>query len=75
MKPFQRTNSVRVVYRKTPSGSSRALVRRRKSNKSTCAICKKPLRGSVGSKQRIYGGYICHRCLQHLIKSTMRGTS
>ncbi|WP_048057653.1 50S ribosomal protein L34 [Metallosphaera cuprina] len=75
MKPFQRTGSIRKIYRRVPSGKSKILVKRERRNKSNCALCKRPLRGDLRSVQRIYGGYLCHICLKNLIKMSMRGNS
>ncbi|MCY0850489.1 sigma factor G inhibitor Gin [Sulfuracidifex metallicus] len=75
MKPYQRTSSLKKVYRRLPSSRTGVLLRKKRPSVAKCAICKKPLKGSVGSKQRIYGGFICHKCLQSLIKLSMRGIS
>ncbi len=44
-----------------------------------CAMCKKELRGVSfeGSKSekrptRMYGGYLCHKCLEKVIKKKVR---
>ncbi|BCS92099.1 50S ribosomal protein L34e [Metallosphaera javensis (ex Sakai et al. 2022)] len=75
MKPYQRTSSLKKVYRRLPSSKTGVIFRKKKQGVAKCAMCKKPLRGNVGSKQRMFGGYLCHKCLQNLIKLSMRGIS
>lgn len=84
--PQHRSRSVRRVYVKLPSSRSTIHYEKRKNGSAVCAICKKPLRGvknNNGGKlsksekrpERIYGGYICHKCLEYLVKQTTRGIS
>lgn len=76
----------RIIIRRSPNGRLIVLVRRKKGDAPKCAICKRPLRGikkyipyelkHVNKSQkrisRPYGGYICHRCLERIIKEKAR---
>ncbi|BFH73462.1 50S ribosomal protein L34e [Sulfurisphaera javensis] len=84
--PHYRSTSYRKIHVRLPSSKSTIHYERRKNNVAKCAICKKPLKGvktnflSKYSKtekrpERIYGGYICHHCLEILIKQSLRGSS
>jgi len=78
----------RIIQRKTPSGRITIIVKKKKGKVAKCAICKRPLNGIIRdhprnlsrinkSKKRvsrIYGGYICHRCLERLLKNKVRET-
>ncbi|QKQ99946.1 50S ribosomal protein L34e [Metallosphaera tengchongensis] len=75
MRPFQRTSSLRKISRRTPSGKSKTLLKSRRRNSKTCASCKKLLRGNLRSENRMFGGYLCHRCLSKYIKVSLRGIS
>ncbi|EHP69404.1 MAG: 50S ribosomal protein L34e [Metallosphaera yellowstonensis] len=75
MKPFQRSTSLRKLYRRTPSGKISVIFYRRKDSVAKCSICKRPLRGSMDSSSRQYGGYLCHKCLSMGIKLAVRGIS
>jgi large subunit ribosomal protein L34e len=85
-KPEFRSRSWRKVHVKLPSNKSTVHFERRKNSNAVCAICKKPLRGIITDNvnkfsktqkrpERPYGGYICHSCLEKLIKSSLRGIS
>jgi large subunit ribosomal protein L34e len=76
----------RIIKRKTPSGRITIIVKKKKGNPPRCAICKRPLQGVVRAHpsdlarinktqkrvSRIYGGYLCHKCLERLIKNKVR---
>jgi len=76
----------RFIQRKTPSGRITIIVKKKKGKVSKCATCKRSLNGIVrvhprdlarinkSQKRvsRIYGGYLCHRCLERLLKSKVR---
>jgi len=63
---------------RVPSGKVVIHYEKEKRNKDKCAMCKNELRGvyhgygnlSKSSRvvKRIYGGYLCHKCLQKLIE-------
>ncbi|BCU70663.1 50S ribosomal protein L34e [Stygiolobus caldivivus] len=82
--PQQRSRSLRRVYIRTPSGKSKIHYEDKKTSEAVCAICKEPLRGVKTDKvykysktekrpERPFGGYLCHKCLERLIKNTLRG--
>ena len=84
--PQQRSRSYRRIYIRLPTGKTVIHYERKKNNIAVCAICKKPLRGVITNgaykfsktekrPERMYGGYICHNCLELLIKQTVRGIS
>ncbi|BAB65394.1 50S ribosomal protein L34e [Sulfurisphaera tokodaii] len=84
--PHYRSTSYRKIHTKLPSGKSTIHYERRKNNRAVCAICKKPLQGvktnllykyskTEKRPERMYGGYICYKCLENLIKQTLRGSS
>ena len=76
----------RLVVRRTPGGRITVLIKKAKGQKHKCAICKRPLFGVVHDHprrlrkypksqkrvSRIFGGYLCHRCLEKLIKESVR---
>ena len=76
----------RILVRRTPGGRISIIVKKAKGDYPKCAICKKPLRGIVRDHprnlkkypisqkrvSRIYGGNLCHRCLETLIKRAIR---
>jgi len=76
----------RMIKRKTPSGKLTVIVKKKKGKPMKCAICKRTLNGIVrvhprdlsrinkSQKRvsRIYGGYLCHRCLERLLKREAR---
>ena len=76
----------RIVIRRTPGGRITILIKKAKGDYAKCAICKEPLRGVVRDHprrlrkypktqkrvSRIYGGYLCHKCLENLLKKAVR---
>jgi len=78
----------RVVQRKTLSGRITIIVKKKKGKVTKCAMCKRPLNGIVREHprdlarinrsqkriSRIYGGHLCHRCLDRLLKNKVRET-
>ena len=76
----------RLVVRRTPGGRITVLIKKKKGKMSRCALCKEKLRGvardhprylrkypkSQKRVSRIFGGYLCHRCLERLIKEEVR---
>ncbi|HIP90427.1 MAG TPA: 50S ribosomal protein L34e [Candidatus Nanopusillus sp.] len=76
----------RIIIRRTPGGRISMLIKKAKGNPPKCAVCKKPLRGVVRDHprklrkynktqkrvSRIFGGYLCHSCLEKLLKETIR---
>ncbi|BFI73246.1 50S ribosomal protein L34 [Nanoarchaeota archaeon] len=74
------------LYRKTPSGNITVIVKLKKGNRPRCAICGKELQGLPGlhyakyrklnlSQKRVsrkYGGYLCHKCLEKILKEKVR---
>ncbi|MEM5821337.1 MAG: 50S ribosomal protein L34e [Candidatus Aenigmatarchaeota archaeon] len=75
-----------MLKRKTPSGKITIIIKKRKGDYVKCAICKRILNGVVKEHprdlsrinktqktvSRIYGGYLCHKCLEKLLKSKIR---
>ncbi|MCI2414638.1 MAG: 50S ribosomal protein L34e [Candidatus Aramenus sp.] len=85
-RPALRSRSLRKISVKLPSGRSATHYERRKNSEAVCAMCKRPLRGvptngvnklskTKKRPQRMFGGYLCHSCLEKLIKSSLRGNS
>ncbi|NON63481.1 50S ribosomal protein L34e [Acidianus sp. RZ1] len=85
-KPFLRSNSFRKIKVRLPSGKTIVHYERKRNGVAHCAICHKPLRAVPTNRvnkysrkekrpERQYGGYLCHKCLEELIKLSMRGTS
>ncbi|MEM0325342.1 MAG: 50S ribosomal protein L34e [Nanopusillaceae archaeon] len=76
----------RILKRKTPSGKITIIIKKKKGDYAKCAICKKILNGVVREHprdlarinktqkrvSRIYGGYLCHKCLERLLRSKIR---
>lgn len=77
----------RIIKRVTPSGRITILEKPKKEGKRLCAICKRPLNGigrytkvQIRSRvnktrkrvSRIYGGYLCHKCLERILKERLR---
>jgi len=74
------------LIRKTPSGRITVIVKLRKGNVPRCAICGRKLQGLPAlhpskyrrlnlSQKRVsrkYGGYLCHKCLENLLKEKVR---
>ncbi len=87
-RPALRTGSRRRVFVRTPGGETVIHYEKRKPGPARCAICGRPLAGvprlrSVELRQlartrkrpeRIYGGVLCHECLEKLLKKTIRET-
>lgn len=82
--PQQRSRSLRRVQIRAPSGRTVTHYEDKKNSQALCAICKKPLRGVKTNKihkysktekrpERPFGGYLCHDCLERLIKLAVRG--
>lgn len=82
VRPKLRSRSYRRIYVKLPSGITTVHYEKRKDNIAKCAICGKFLHGVKSDNkfsktekrpERIYGGTLCHECLENLIKRTVRG--
>lgn len=74
----QKSHSRRKRSVRTPGGHTKIHYSRFKQGVSKCGVCGIPLNGIVsGSKseksvERPYGGYLCHNCLESLIKLIVR---
>lgn len=82
VKPKLRSRSYRRIHVKLPSGKAVIHYEKRKNKSGKCAICGKPLHGVNESNklsktekrpERTYGGVLCHRCLENLVKQSVRG--
>lgn len=85
-KLWQRSNSKRRVYRRTPSGVTVVHYELRNVNVAKCSICGAQLGGvprlnlsslrklakTEKRPERIYGGTLCHRCLASILKEAAR---
>jgi len=85
-RPALRTRSRRRVYRRTPGGRTVIHYEKRKPGPARCAICGTPLNGvprlrpvelrklplSQRRPERIFGGVLCVKCLEKLLKKTVR---
>lgn len=73
-----KSHSMRRRYIRTPGGLTKIRYSRFKSDAPICGVCGAPLNGvrdgskSEKSVERPYGGYLCHRCLETLIKLSVR---
>ncbi|BDC19354.1 50S ribosomal protein L34e [Acidianus sp. HS-5] len=85
-KPQFRSRSYRRIHVKTPSGKSKIHFEKKKNKIAHCSKCGNPLNGvkinkvylfSLSEKrpERPFGGYLCHKCLEDLIKMSVRGIS
>ncbi len=84
--PRLRSTSAKAHVRKTPRGKISTIYRPKKPSKAVCAICKMrlaavPKRSPVHMgklaktekrPERMYGGVLCHNCLQSLLKERIR---
>jgi len=76
----------KYLIRKTPSGRISIIVKLKRGNVPRCAICGRKLQGLLSlhpskyrrlnlSQKRVsrkYGGYLCHKCLENLLKEELR---
>jgi len=76
----------RIIKRRTPGGRITILIKKAKGSYAKCAICKEPLQGVVRDHprnlrkypksqkrvSRIFGGHLCHKCLERIIKENVR---
>lgn len=80
-----KSGSLRRRYVRTPGGVTKVHYSRFKSGMPRCGICGSYLNGIISdskevrrasrsekSVERPYGGNICHRCLEMLIKLSVR---
>lgn len=85
-KPQFRSRSYRKLHVKTPGGKSKIHFEKKSNKIPHCSICKAPLNGVKTNKiysfslsqkrpERPFGGYLCHKCLENLIKMSVRGIS
>lgn len=80
-----KSNSMRMVYVKTPGNRVVVHYRARNPSISRCALCKEPLKGvprllpakarntaiSKRRPSRPYGGYACTKCMRKMIKDSI----
>lgn len=85
-RPSQRTRSRKRSPKRLPGGGATMHYKKEKVGASRCARCSRVLSGvprlaqsSMGkltasqkSIQRMYGGQLCHICLQDLLKHVVR---
>ncbi len=80
-RPSERTTKRRKIYKKTPKGTVKKIVKRRTTTKAKCAICGKTLQGVKTTKGlaktkkrpgRKYSGHLCSTCTQKIIKLQTR---
>ncbi len=64
MKPSHRSRSRRKIYRRTPSGKVKIIIREKKKKNGRCGICKSKIKFKKNS--RILGD-ICNSCLSTVI--------
>ncbi|AWR97306.1 50S ribosomal protein L34e [Acidianus sulfidivorans JP7] len=83
--PKLRSRSYRKIHVRLPSGKSVIHYERKKNNTAKCQICGKELFSVDTNKitnlsksekrpNRIFGGVLCHECVETLIKQVVRGT-
>jgi len=67
MKPYQRSRSVRKIFKKTPSGRTVIHTKRREKGKENkCEICGVSI-SRMRKNGRVFGGMICHRCISRIL--------
>ncbi|HIP66318.1 MAG TPA: 50S ribosomal protein L34e [Pyrodictium sp.] len=85
-RPALRTRSRRRVYRRTPGGRTVIHYEKRKPGPARCGMCGMPLNGvprlrpvelrnlplSQKRPERMFGGVLCVRCLEKVLKKTIR---
>lgn len=88
-RPSQRTRSRRRSPKRLPGGGATVRYKKEKIKSSHCARCNRVLSGvpklarsktakltaSRKRVQRMYGGQLCHACLQDLLKRVVRERS
>jgi large subunit ribosomal protein L34e len=76
----------KALYRKTPSGKTARLTKKKKPKPSTCALCDSRLHATPKASrsavrklshtqrrpERMFGGVLCGNCTQHLVKTKAR---
>ena len=86
MRPGRRTHRLRKVYRRTPGGNNSILFKLKRPKKATCAICGAKLAGVPNETpvnmrrmaktkkrpERKFGGVLCHKCAEKVIKYKAR---
>lgn len=77
---------MKKVKKRTPGGRIVVHLKKKKPKIARCAICKKPLHGiprlrpkelkklpkTKKRPERLYGGYLCSKCLKELLKEKAR---
>jgi len=85
-RPGLRTRSKRRVYVRTPGGETVVHYEPRRPGPARCALCGRPLNGvprlrpselrklpkTAKRPERIFGGVLCHECLEKVLKLTIR---
>ncbi|BEP17510.1 50S ribosomal protein L34e [Pyrofollis japonicus] len=86
-RPHHRTRSLRKIHVRLPGGETAVHYEKRRPSPARCAICGRPLSGvprlrpvelrrlpkTAKRPERIFGGVICHECLEKLLKRSIRG--
>ena len=80
-RPSERTTKRRKIFKKTPGGTNKKIVKRRITTKAKCGLCKKTLQGVKTTKNmsktkkkpgRKYSGHLCSPCTQRITKLQTR---
>ncbi len=85
-RPGLRTRSKRRVYVRLPGGETVIHYEPRRPGPARCALCGRPLNGvprlrpselrklplSQKRPERMFGGVLCHECLEKVLKLTIR---
>lgn len=85
-RPGLRTRTKKRVKKRVPGGRLKTFYKKKKPGTVKCAVCKKSLRGipklektklkklpkSQRKVSRVYGGYLCHKCLKEKILSGIK---
>ncbi|MCI4435475.1 MAG: 50S ribosomal protein L34e [Ignisphaera sp.] len=85
VRPMQRSRSLKKVYRRTPGGKTVVHYERRKRTPMRCARCgailfgvpttdelRRSLPKSSKRPERMFGGFLCARCLREVLKQVVR---
>jgi large subunit ribosomal protein L34e len=85
-RPRYRTGSLRKLRVRTPGGETVTHYEKRRPGPAKCALCGAPLNGvprlrptelrklpkTAKRPERMYGGVLCHSCLEMLLKREIR---
>lgn len=66
MRQFERSRSVRKVFRRTPGGKVHVVGIPRHVEKTVCELCGAEI-ASIRGNSRVFGGILCSRCVGRIV--------